>query len=407
VVARRSPREQRKAMELLDRAIALDDAFAAAYLQRARVRMNKFISSWDVSEANLSALRTDLETARNMMGDAPPLLVTEAQYALLVDFDTAKALRLLRTAQAMNPHSSEVCLNLARILSHGDNVEESLAYYKRAAELDPGNPMVFADWATTLKTAQRAEESMRVSREFEARHPGLTTYGLRLFGFTGQLDRYEKEVSRIEATGEPEARLAWRYDFLLLSNRFAELGPLIEQSGLSTLPQGSRGGFTIVAIGRKPVAELHGWAMLLENDAAGAARDGHVLLDFVEHEPVTKWNAWYLRMLAAEGALFIGDKARAAAGARDALAMAPQNNHPGIQRSSRSLAARTLAWADAGDEAVALLEQLSTQYPMMGPADVTRDPLYSIPLAQNARYKALEARLEAEIAANEKLRDPE
>ena len=248
---------------------------------------------------------------------------------------------------------------------------------------------------------------MRLSRAFEARYPGRTTYGLRLFGFTGQVERYAKEVERVEATGEPEARLAARFDLLVYSRRLNELAALVERSGLTTLPQGSRSGFTIPAIGRKPVAELHGWAKMLENDAAAAARDGRVLLDFVAQEPVTKWNAWYLRMLAAEGALFAGDKPGAAQEARRALAMAPEKIHPGIERYSRSLAARVLAWAGRGDEAVEILEQLSTQYPMAGPAEITRDPLYAIPLAGNARYKVLERKLEAEIAANQRLRDPD
>ena len=39
----------------------------------------------------------------------------------------------------------------------------------------------------------------------------------------------------------------------------------------------------------------------------------------------------------------------------------------------------------------------------LGPAEITRDPLFSIPLARNARYKALNERLEREIAANQDL----
>jgi len=406
VTGMRSPREQQKALALLDRAIALDDTFAAAHLQRARVRMNMFISSQDVSEANLTALRIDLAAARRLMGDAPPLLVSEATYASLVEFDTPKALRMLRAAEQINPRAPEVCLGLARTLSQAETLAEALDYYEGATTLDPANPMIAADWTTVLKTARRPEESLRLSRAFEARYPGRTTYGLRLFGFTGQVDRFAKEVKHVEATGEPEARLAASFDLLLYSRRLNELAALVEQSGLTMLPQGSRGGFTIPAIGRKPVAELHGWAKMLENDTAAAATDGRVLLDFVAREPVTKWNAWYLRMLAAEGAFFAGDKPGAAQEARRALAMAPKNIHPGIERYSRSLAARVLAWAGRGDEAVHILEQLSTEFPMVGPADVTRDPLYAVPLAGNARYQALERGLEAEIAANQRLRDP-
>jgi TolB-like protein/DNA-binding winged helix-turn-helix (wHTH) protein len=406
IYARRSAREQARALDLLDRAIALDGEFAAAYLQRARVRMDKFTGSQDVSESNLAALRSDLAAARRMMGDAPPLLVTEALYARLVDFDSARALRSLGTAATMNPNSSEVFLYLARSLSSTGRVDEALAYYQRAAELDPGNPTIAGDWASDLKMGRHVEEALRRSREFEARYPGLTTYGWRLFGFTAQLERARSEAPRLEAAGDPQAHLAVQFELLRFSQRLGELVPLVEQSGFTTIPQASFGGFTIPAIGRKPVAELRGWARLLEKDVEGAARDGRMMLEFARQEPVTKWNGWYLRMLAAEGALFIGDKPKAAVEARAALAMTPEHVHPGIQRYGRALAARILAWAGAGDAAVDLLEQLSTQYPTIGPAEITRDPLYARPLAGNARYQALERKLEAEIVANQRWRDP-
>jgi TolB-like protein/DNA-binding winged helix-turn-helix (wHTH) protein len=403
----RSPREQGRAMELLDRSIALDGAFAAAYLQRARVRMARFTSSQDVSEANLAALRADLAAARRMMGDSPPVLVTESQYAQQVEFKSDEALRLLARAQAMNPHSSEVCHYLARALGTAGRTEESMAYYRQASELDPGNPSIHGDWASALKMERRAEESLRRSRDFESRYPGLATYGWRLFGFTGQLERAREETALLEAAGDQEALLAANFELLRYSQRLGELVPLIDRSRLETIRQVSFGRFTIPAIGRKPVAELHGWASLLTNDPVSATRDGRMLLEFSAREPVTIWNAWHLRMLVAEGALFTGDKARAVAEARAGLAMAPKNLHPGIQRYGRALAARIFAWADAPDESLALLEQLSSEYPMIGPAEITRDPLYTIPLAGNTRYRVLESRLNAEIAQNQKWKDPD
>ena len=88
--------------------------------------MDKFIGSQDVSESNLAALRADLAVARRMMGDSPPLLVTEALYARLVDFDGARALRSLELAATMNPNSSEVFLYLARSLSSAGRVGKRL-----------------------------------------------------------------------------------------------------------------------------------------------------------------------------------------------------------------------------------------------------------------------------------------
>jgi tetratricopeptide (TPR) repeat protein len=405
--AARSPRVQLQAQQLLDRAIELDPAFAAAHLARARLRLVRFISSQDLSEAGLEALRADLGAARGMMGDSAPLLVTEAEYARLVDFDNAKALRLLESAQAMNPNGSEVFLYLARTLACTGRRDEALVYHQRAAELDPGNPLVTSDWATSLKLMRRTEEALRAARDFDARYPGLITYGWRLFSFTGQLQRFEKEIARPDAASNPEAQLAAHFNLLLFGRQFAELGPLVEAAGMSTMAQSVAGMLAVPAAGRKPVAELHGWAMLLGKDLVAARRDGDVVLEFTAQQPATRWNAWYLKMLAAEGALFAGDRAIAVREARVALALAPRDIHPGIELYARALAARILAWAGAGDEAVALLEQLSTQYPMLGPAEITRDPLYSVPLAGNARYQVLARKLEAEIAANQRLRDPD
>lgn len=405
--AMRSPREQDRAMALLDRSIALDDSFAAAYLQRARVRMSRFVSSQDVSEAHLAALRADLAAARRMMGDSPPLLVTESQYAQLVEFEADRALRLLTRAQSIHPYSSEVCHYLARALGTAGRHEESQAYYRQASELDPGNPSIHGDWAAALKMLGRAEESLRRSREYDARYPQLTTYGWRLFGFTGQLERARREAALLETAGDQEALLAANFELLRYSQRLDELASLIARSRLETLRQVSFGRFSIPAIGRKPVAELRGWVSLLTRDPVSAARDGQEILDFSSREPVTKWNAWHLRMLGAEGALFMGNKARAIVEARAALAMAPQNVHPGIQRHGQALAARIFAWADAHDESIALLEQMSSEYPMIGPAEIRLDPLYAIPLAGNARYRGLATRLDAEIARNQKWKDPE
>jgi hypothetical protein len=140
---------------------------------------------------------------------------------------------------------------------------------------------------------------------------------------------------------------------------------------------------------------------MLLGDRKAAARDGRAVLDFVQKEPVTKWNGWYLRFLEAEGQLFEGRNAEAIANARSALAMVPLNIKGSRETYARTTAAAIFAWAGMGDEAVELLEDLSKGYPGIGPAEITREPLYSVPLAKNARYMALEKKLEAEIAANQ------
>jgi hypothetical protein len=117
--------------------------------------------------------------------------------------------------------------------------------------------------------------------------------------------------------------------------------------------------------------------------------------------PVTKWNEWYLKILAAESALFTGDNARAISEARAAMLLVPPDK-VNQRRYSGALIARVYAWAGAEDDAVDLLGALSEGYNKLGPAEIARDPLYSIPLRDNTRFQALAKKLGADIAANQK-----
>jgi len=196
-----------------------------------------------------------------------------------------------------------------------------------------------------------------------------------------------------------------RANRLRFRNRLAESIALLERSELKMLRQDSHSPITIPAIGRKPVAELHGWAMLLAGNTAAAARDGRSLRDFLAHEPTTRWNGWFLQFLAAEAELFSGEKTRAVAQTRAALDMTPRGLNVAIDRFAPATAALIFAWAGSKDDAVELLTDLSSRFPGMGPAEITRDPLYSVPLASSEKYRALERRLESEIASNQKLFD--
>jgi hypothetical protein len=175
--------------------------------------------------------------------------------------------------------------------------------------------------------------------------------------------------------------------------------PTGDQATIATLrPRAFREPQT-PGLGSKPLAELNGWAKLLTGDAPAATEDGRTLLRYAaENVSSNRTGAGYLRILKAEGELFSGNPTRAVSEARAALAMSPSGGTP--RRFAASQLAKVFAWAGAEEDAVTLLEEISTKFPMLGPAEITRDPFYSIPLSSNARYKALESKLEAEIADN-------
>jgi hypothetical protein len=262
---------------------------------------------------------------------------------------------------------------------------------------------LFANRQVLLWTARRPAEALQARRAYQKQVPGTLAWGDLVFAYTGNMDEWSESANRDDNSKDIGARLSGRVQWLRFQNRIAEAVDAIERSNLQVIRSGGVSGTRNAGVGRRPVAELHGWAKLLIRDAGGAARDGQIMLDFVEHEPVTKWNGWYLRFLAAEGALFSGNKAQAIADARAALAMTPGDRMPFMLLNANATAASIFAWAGAEDEAVALLEDLSKGLPGLGPAAITRDPLYAVPLKNNSRYKILEKKLEAEIVENRKL----
>lgn len=87
-------------------------------------------------------------------------------------------------------------------------------------------------------------------------------------------------------------------------------------------------------------------------------------------------------------------KAAAIAEVHRSLVLRPRSRDALSWRELALRAARVLAWAGEKDEAVDLLEGLATVDNGLGPAEITRVPLYDVPLAGNPRYQALKAKLE-------------
>jgi hypothetical protein len=395
------PDEIRRVEAMFSRALELDPNYAAAHADRARVRLFKFAGGYDTSEANIARARADLTRARRLAGSAPRVLVREATLAILVDGDVNKALALINQAESTGPLTADFLMSKANFLRSAGRIDESLSTHARAAKLDPGNPAIVRFWLANLFTARRPHEALQVAAEFDRRFPGRADRGEPLFAFTGSSSRWRSEVELLRET-EPAATLSVESDLLRYEGRVGQLGDLLERAGDATFRQHGAYG-QIVGLAPQPVAELRGWHRLLTRDEAGAAREGAMVLAFVHTVSPTQWNGWWLHLLTADGALFSGDKVRAALEARVALELANKIPSIPVLIYAKTSAARVLAWSDAENESISLLEELSGQEFSVGPAAITRDPLFSRKLKQQPRYAALERRLEAEIQRNQSL----
>jgi len=391
-----------EAIAPLDRALALDPSFGAAYAARAQSHHAMIVDNVDDTEERLSLERHDVDAARRLLGSAAPLvLCLEALYRDLETQDHAAAIRGIEAAEAAGLDDSATAVQKAMLLMLDDRLDESIATLQSRAAGDPGNILVFSSLAAELGLAQRPAEAMRVRNLTMGRYPGAVfplLQGRLVFGFTGRTEVWRTALDHNRGRlDETAAIFRAHWDLLRFEKRYADLKRTLYSVDVPAVRTITSGGFSICCVGRRPTAVYRGWANLLNDDVAAAAVEGKAVLGFVAHEPPTRWNKWFLRTLVAEGALLAGNKEQAISAAHESLALMPRKLDTLRSRYASAVAARVFAWAGAEDEAVAVLEQLAILKPGLAPAEITRDPLYSIPLARNARYQALAARLETQM----------
>ena len=186
---------------------------------------------------------------------------------------------------------------------------------------------------------------------------------------------------------------------LRFEHRYPELVEFLKRVPAPSLPFYGDLNEIFESVGERPIAELLGWAYLLLDQRAQARGQGKAVLAFVAGHGETKLNRYYLRLLAAAGYTFTGQKQEAVTAARAALALVPRSENAVAWVGVTSQAARVYAWNGEEDEAVKLLEAVTGAAPGMLPGLIARDPLFTLPLSRNARFQSFAARLEEQMSS--------
>jgi tetratricopeptide (TPR) repeat protein len=387
---------------LYTQAIELDPSYAAAYADRCRVQIAMFTAGTDTSEENIAGARADLAMAQELAGQTTHVLMRSAALAYLIDGELERALTLIAAAEKAGPLEPEHLMTKAVFLAAAHRVDDALATFALAAKRDPENPTIVRFRMIHLFAAHRPADALRVVRAFDERMPGRVDRGEFLFGFTGSTARWRSEVDRMQEMPQPNFWLSNEFDLMRVEGRRDDLRTLLATASVTEFRRHTSSR-NLIGSSMNPLAELRGWERLLAGDRVGAASHAPIVLKFMEAQKRRKWNAWALHLLTAEGALFSADRERALAETRQALSAIGTTANLSVNVYARMMAARIYAWSGAHDDALNLLEQLSGSYPGIGPAAIARDPLFSVPLAGNARWQSLVKALEADIERNKTL----
>jgi TolB-like protein/DNA-binding winged helix-turn-helix (wHTH) protein len=394
--------EMQRVQAMYSRAIELDPSYAAAYADRCRVRIALFNIGYDTSDENLASARADLAMAQKLAPRSTHVMIRSANVAYLIDGDLDRALALIAAAEKAGPLDADHLMTKANFLGFARRLDEALATHAQASKLDPGNPTIARFQMVHLFAAHRPADALRVLHAIDERMPGRIERGELSFDYTASTARWRAELERMREMPQPNFSLSNEFDLLRFEGRSGDLAALLESTPLTEFRQHSASR-TLIGAPMKPVAALRGWERLMAGDQAAAAAQGALVLKAVERQTKKPWNTWALHLLAAEGALLAGDRNTALDETRLALAAVGNTSNLAVTLHTQRTAARIYAWAGAHEQAMELLEALSSSYPGVGPAAIVRDPLFSVPLAQNARWKALASTLEAQIAMNQAL----
>jgi tetratricopeptide (TPR) repeat protein len=125
--------------------------------------------------------------ARHRLGDAPDLLLAEAEQRLRVS-DAASAETLLRRANQLAPGRASLENALGRALTARGSFDEAVALFRRAAGREPGESGHLREWAGALLHGRKAADAIPVLEKARAADPanqfllGLTTLAYRETG---------------------------------------------------------------------------------------------------------------------------------------------------------------------------------------------------------------------------------
>jgi TolB-like protein/Flp pilus assembly protein TadD len=187
-----------RAVEMFERAVALDPKFALAFARLAKAHGDIYWANTDRTAKRLALMRTAAETALRLDPDLPQAHLGMAHYYFwgLRDYD--RALAELSAAAEGQPGNGEIFSARGAILRRSGRITEAVANLDRALELDPRTPQLPFNIANIHGAMRRYADAVRYLDRTLALNPRWTgIYADRamfLLGGTGDVEAARRSL---------------------------------------------------------------------------------------------------------------------------------------------------------------------------------------------------------------------
>jgi adenylate cyclase len=150
--------ESAKAIELLDKALAIDPAYPLAVSLAGWCHAQRSVYNWadDIAGSQAKA-RSLAERAAEMSGDDPVILaILGAVHTFVRNYGTARV--LLERAVALDPNAAWAWSRLGWVENYADQPQKAIGNFERALRLSPIDPMNFNNYVGIGSAHEVAQE---------------------------------------------------------------------------------------------------------------------------------------------------------------------------------------------------------------------------------------------------------
>ena len=252
-----NPATRQRRAELLQAAVALDPAFAAAWGELAVVYAHgTFLGEPDM-DALLARAKEAIDRAVQLAPEDPDVITSLGTYYYYGYRDYTRATEQYDRFVRQQPNSPRAFYVLGLIQRRQGRWAEALANHRRAIELDPGNAAYQSSLVGILISARRWDEALVAHRRLVAFRPGdlPTAYSLAYLPYTATGSRREGEQFFASLTPEQfnsplviQLRKGWTRD-RAEAIRLDKLQPYYDGFGGPRWEQAMGAAFSYFALG--------------------------------------------------------------------------------------------------------------------------------------------------------------
>ena len=192
-----SEANHRESRDLLERAIALDDRLAPAYIELAWVYLDEFRYGWN---ARPGALDRALEAASRGVELEPNNGFAHWRLAKILYFrkEMDRFESEMHRALALNPNHAETLADVAVHLSMLNRHDEAYEYAQRAAKLDPNLTWNYFTYERYFLSKKRYREALAAAQQINIPEYYWTHFWRALpYAELGDMDAAHKEAAEV------------------------------------------------------------------------------------------------------------------------------------------------------------------------------------------------------------------